>query len=105
MREQFVQVGDGVRRDAREHVAEPGKRLDAAPLAGSDGASQHRRRLAAPVAAKEGPVAPSQRDIAVGPSRGAVVNLQLAVFQKASQRLPLIQCIAHRGTGRALRPL
>ena len=57
VRKQFAQPGDGVCRDAREHVAEPGKRLDAAPLAGSDEASQHRRRLAAAVAAKEWPVA------------------------------------------------
>lgn len=33
VRKQFSQSGDGVRRDAREHVAEPDKRLDAAPFA------------------------------------------------------------------------
>ena len=57
MRKQLGQSGDRVRRDAREHVAEPGKRLDAAPLAGSDEAPQHRRRLAAGVAAEERPFA------------------------------------------------
>ena len=36
-------------------------------------------------------------------SSGAVVNFQLAVFQKACQRLPLIQRITHRGAGRTLR--
>jgi hypothetical protein len=41
---QFGQSGDGVRRDAREHVVEPGERLDAAPLTGRDEASQHGRR-------------------------------------------------------------
>ena len=102
---QFAQPSDGVRRDAREHVTEPGKRLDAAPLAGSNEAPQHRRRFAAAVAAKECPVGAAQGDIAISPFRSAVINLQLAVFQKARQRLPLIQCIAHRGTGRALRPL
>ena len=96
---QFTEPGDRVRGDAREHITEPGKRFDAAPLAGSDEASQHRCRVAAAVAAKEGPVATAQRDIAVGPFRGAVVNLQLAVFQKARQRLPLIQRIAHRSAG------
>jgi hypothetical protein len=80
---QFAQSGDGVCRDSREHVAEPGKRLDAAPLAGSDEASQHGRRLTTAVAAEEAPVAAPQRDIAVGPFGGAVVNLQLAVFEKA----------------------
>src|SRR5579884_1696314 len=100
---QLTEPGDGVRRDAREHIVEPGKRLDATPLAGSDEASQHRRRLAAAVAAEEGPVAPAQRDIAIGSFRGPVVNLQLAVFQKARQRLPLIQRVAHCGAGGTLR--
>jgi hypothetical protein len=54
-------------RDTREHVTEPGERLDAGPLAGSDEASQYRRRLTAAVAAEEGPVVAAQRDIAVGP--------------------------------------
>jgi len=39
--------------DAREHVTEPGKRFDAALLAGSDEGSQHCRCLAAAVAAEE----------------------------------------------------
>jgi hypothetical protein len=79
-----------VRGDAREHIAEARKRLDTAPLAGGNETSQHRRRLAPAIAAKECLVAAAQRDIAVGPFRRAVVNLQLAVFQKARQRLPLI---------------
>jgi len=73
-----------VLRDAREHIAKPGKRLDAGSLAGSDEASQHRRRLAATVAAEKCPVAAAQRDIAVGPFGGAIVDLQLAVFQKVT---------------------
>ena len=80
---QLTEPGDGVRRNAREHVLEPGKRLDAAPFAGSDEASQHSRRLAAAVAAEKCPIAAAQRDIAVRPFRSAVVNLQLAVFKKA----------------------
>ena len=92
-----------MRRDARGDVAEPGERLDAGPLAGGDEAPQNRRRPATAVAAEEDPVAPAQGDIAVGPFRGAVINLQLAVVQKARQRLPLIQRIAHRGAGRTLR--
>src|SRR5438067_2258184 len=66
MRKQFSEASDGVRRDAREHVAEPGKRLDAAPFAGSNEASQHRRCLTAAVAAEECPVAAANRDIALG---------------------------------------
>ena len=82
MRQQFLQPGDGVVRDAREHIAAPGKRLYAAPFARGDKAPQHCRGFAALVATEERPVASAQRDIAVGPLGGAVVDLQLAVFQK-----------------------
>jgi hypothetical protein len=58
-----------------------------AALAGSDDA-QHGRSLPVAIAAEEAPV---------GPFRGAVVNLQLAVFEQTCQH------IAHRGAGRALR--
>src|SRR4051794_31243146 len=103
LRQQFTKPGDGVRRDAREYVLQPGKRLDTAPLAGSDEASPYRRRLAASVTAEEGPVAAAQGNVAVGPFRGTVVNFQFAVLQIARERLPLIQRIAHRGAGRAFR--
>jgi hypothetical protein len=59
--------------------------------------------LPPPSLPKKCPVAAAQCDIAVGPFGGAVVNLQLAVLQKARERLPLIQRIAHRGAGRTLR--
>src|SRR6516162_4573185 len=39
----------------------------------------------------------------LAPFRGAVVDLQLSDFQKARQRLPLIQRIAHRCAGWTLR--
>src|SRR5215475_10073356 len=83
VRNQFTEPGDGVRRYAREHIVEPGKRLDAAPLAGSDEASQYRRSLTTAIAAEEGPVAAAQRDSAVGPFGGAVVDLQFTIFEKA----------------------
>jgi hypothetical protein len=54
---QFAQPSDGVHRDAREHIMEPREWLDAAPLAGSDEASQHGCGFAALVAAEKGPVA------------------------------------------------
>jgi hypothetical protein len=38
----------------------------------------------------------------IAPFRGAVVDLQLAVFQKTRQRFPLIQRIAHCRAGRTL---
>src|SRR5438128_11202368 len=82
---------------------EPRERLDAAPLAGSNEASQYGRRLAAIIAAEEGPVAAAKRDVAVGSFRGAVVYLQLAVLQKSRQRLLLVQRIADCGPRRTLR--
>jgi len=57
-----------MRGESREHIAEPGKRLNPAPFAGSDEASQHCRRLAALVAAEESPVAAADGDVPVGRS-------------------------------------
>ena len=54
---QFAEPGYRVRGTAREHIMEPRERLDPAPLAGSNGPSQHGRRLAAVVATEKGPVA------------------------------------------------
>ena len=44
-------------------------------------------------------------DVAIDPFRGAVVNLQLAIFQKARQGRALIQSLAHRNavTAQVLR--
>src|ERR1700680_974898 len=103
VRQEFIQAVDGVRRDAREHIVKPGERLNAAPFAGSDKASQHCRRLAALVAAEEGPVTAAERDVPVGPFGSTVVDLQLAVVQEARQRFPLVQCIAHRRARWTLR--
>ena len=59
---QFTEPGDGMRRDAREHIAELGKRLDAAALAERDEGSQHGRRFATSIAAEKGPVAAPERN-------------------------------------------
>ena len=89
MGQEFIQPIDTVRRDAQEDVAEPGKRLDARPLAGSDEASQQRCRLAPTVAVNECPVAAAQRDVAIGPSA-------LVPYRTASQtfRSALVQRFA-----------
>ena len=42
-------------------------------------------------------------NVPVGSFRGAVVDLQLAVFQKTRQGIPLIQRIAHGRARRTLR--
>ena len=66
----------------REHIPEPGERLDRIPLAHRDEAQQHGRCLAAVVAAEERPVASTNRDVPVSSLRSAIVDLQIAVFQK-----------------------
>src|SRR5262245_30990010 len=76
VREQFSEPIHGMYSNAREHIAEPGERLDAATFAASDEAHQHGRRLAAFVAAEERPVAAADGDVAIGALGGAVVNLQ-----------------------------
>ena len=82
MWEQLVDPINRMRSDSREHIAEPTKRLDRVPLARRDEGQQHSRRLAALVAAEERPVAPPNRYAPVGPLGRAVVDLQIAVFQK-----------------------
>ena len=57
VRQKFMQPGHTMLRDARENIAEPGERLDAAPFAGSDKAAQHGRDLTATITPEEGPVA------------------------------------------------
>ena len=101
--EQLVDLVNRMRSDSREHIAEPTKRLDRVPLARRDEAQQRGRRLAAMVAAEKRPVAPPNRYASVGPLGGAIVDLQIAVFQEAVQRLPLIQRIPNRPGFGALR--
>ena len=86
MRQEFFEPRDGMFGDAAEHIAEPGKGIDADKFAGRDKAAQHGRGFAAVIAPEEGPVVaahckPSQR--AFG---GIVVDGQIAVGAVASQR-------------------
>ena len=94
--EQGLNLVDRMGSDSREHIAEPGKWLDRVPLARRDEAQQHGRRLAAMVAAEERPVATPNRYAPVRSLGGAIVDLQIAVFQIAVQRLPLIQRVPNR---------
>src|SRR5215831_5144454 len=83
MRKQFLDPVNRMRRDAREHITEPGERLNGIALAHRDEAQQHGRRLAAPVAAKERPVPATNGDVPIRPLGGTIVDLQIAVFEKA----------------------
>ena len=72
MRQEFIQLGDRMIGDAREHIVEPGERIHFHQLARSDKTSQHRRCFAATVAAKKGPVGAAHGKAAQG-SLGCVV--------------------------------
>jgi len=101
VRQEFIQPVDRVRRDAREHISEPGKRLNAAPFAGSDKASQHRRRsLAALVAAEEGPAAAAAVRLA-----RSMAPLSISSSPSSRKRVsaPLNQRLADGHAIRALR--
>jgi hypothetical protein len=56
MGQQFFKPFNGMVWDAAEHLLEPGKGIDLNQFAGGNKAAQHGRRLAAVVAAEEGPV-------------------------------------------------
>jgi hypothetical protein len=93
MGKQLAQPGDSVRGNARQDIVEPRERLDAARLAGSDETAKYGRRFPPAVTTEKGPVPAAESNVAVGSFRGAVVYLQLAVLQKLSQCLPLVQRI------------
>src|SRR5215471_15576487 len=102
MGKQFLDSVDGVLRDSREHITEPGERFYGIALAHRDEAQQHGRRLAASVAAEERPVATAHGDIPIRSLGGTRVDLQIAVFEKTRERLPLIQRVSHGPCARAL---
>ena len=56
VRQQLGELGDGVCGDARQHILEPSVRIDSHALTRGYETAQYRRRVAAPVAAKEDPV-------------------------------------------------
>ena len=57
MRQEFVQLGDRMIGNAREHIAELGEGIHFYQLARSDEASQHHCGLAAGGRCRKGPVA------------------------------------------------
>ena len=56
MRQEFVQLGDRMIGNAREHIVEPGEGIHFHQLARSNEASKDRRCFAAAIAAEKGPV-------------------------------------------------
>jgi len=66
------------------------------PLAGSDKASQHRRRLAAAVAAKKFPIVAANGYTADRTPGAVVVDCETAIFAEASERDPVLQGVADR---------
>ena len=60
---------------ARQYIAEPGERLDAAALAGRDEAHQNGRCPTAIVASEKGPVAAVDGDVAIGRLRELVPTI------------------------------
>src|ERR1035437_7532701 len=64
VRQQFVELLDGMRSDAGEHVLKPCERVHFRQFAGCHEASQYRHGLAAAITAYESPVVPADRDTA-----------------------------------------
>jgi len=51
--QELMELLNGVRWDAREHIAKPGERVQFVQFTGTDKAAQNRYRLSAAVAAQE----------------------------------------------------
>ena len=62
VREQFVELLDGMRSDSGEDVLKPGEWVDVRQFARCNEAAQNSHGLAAAIAAYERPVVPADRD-------------------------------------------
>src|SRR4051812_7106784 len=93
MRQQFFKPFNRMSRNAAEHIAEPGKRIDSGQFTRSNEAAENSRGLAAVVAAKEGPVVTTHCKTAQRSFGTIVVDQQIAVGTVASQCRPVLQRI------------
>src|SRR5579872_3623092 len=64
MRQEFIELRNGMRGDAREHIAKPGKRVYFHQFTRTHKASQHCHCAAPAITAQKYPVVPSHRDSA-----------------------------------------
>src|ERR1035437_9374089 len=74
VRQQFVELLDGMRSDAGEHVLKPCERVHVRQFAGCREASQDGHGLATAVASYERPVVPADRDAPQRPLRVVVID-------------------------------
>src|SRR5690349_11314083 len=74
MRQELIQLGDGMIGDTREHIAEPSERIHFHQLTGSYKAPQHRHSPAAAITSQKHPVVAAYRDPTQGSFRAIVVN-------------------------------
>ena len=96
MRQKVVELGDRIIGDALEHIAEPGERINAEKLAGSDKAAEHGCGLTSVIATEEGPVVAADGNAAQSPLGGVVVDGQIAVVAIARQRRPVLERVSQR---------
>src|SRR5579863_3581652 len=92
-----------MRLDAEQHVFEIVERVDAVGFAGRDERVKTRDVLAGFIVADEKEVLATERDDAQRSLRAVVVEWILRLFDKARQRVPLIERVADGDADRALR--
>ena len=98
--EQFVPAGGGpIGGDFADDVGDVGLRLEVVHLCRLDDRVDHGGALAAGPRAGEQPILPTDRDGADRPFGDVVVDLETAVVEEASERLPALGAIAD-GLGR-----
>ena len=107
MRQQFFKPFDGVFRDAAEHIAEPGKRIDPGKFTRSNEAAQHCRSLTAVIAAEEGPVVTPHREAPQRPLGAVMPRAGLCRVKVAGRlllgRIANVSCPKHRHNHRLSR--
>src|SRR5690242_348088 len=98
VRQEFGDAGDGMGRDTRQDVLQPGEGIDRDPLARCDEASEHRRRPATSVAAEKRPVVATDCDPPDRTLGGVVVNLEIAVLAVTGECGPILQGVPYSST-------
>jgi hypothetical protein len=86
VRQELIELLDRVRRDARQHIPEPGERIEFVEFARTDEAAQDGHRLATAITAEKGPVVAAHCNAAKRALGPVVVDGQIAVFEIARER-------------------
>ena len=95
-RQEFLKPASRVSGNARQHVREPGQRIDAVHLCGDDQTVHGRRPLAAAIGAAEEPGLPAKGDAAQPALCRIVGEANASVVEKQREGVPALEHVLDR---------